>query len=174
MTSQSKLLLLVGDHFIVVTDVQSTCLVRYDEPRTLETRAITVTDISKKPSFTSKHTHCITAILSHIKYAITIDTQTIWTIQPTSSFSLTVNDGQQLTLGGELLNSVVATVSYIDHTISIDSYTTWIVELSRLSSFTTKAVRVGEVSIEDLDTIVTTFSDKDFPIVINSYTIWDD
>ena len=38
--------LLIGDHSIVVTDVQSTCLVGYDVLRALKTRAITVTDIS--------------------------------------------------------------------------------------------------------------------------------
>ena len=93
----------------------------------------------------------------------------MWVIQQTASFSLTNDDDQQLTLGGELLNSVVATVSYVDHTISIDSYAMRTFQLSRLSSFGTDAVRVGEVSIEDLDTIVTTICNKDFPIVINSY-----
>ena len=75
------------------------------------------------------HTHSTTIVLSHIKYAISIDTQTMWPwIIQTTSFN--VDDSQQLTLGGELLNSVVVTVSYVDHTTSINSYTTWSVKLS--------------------------------------------
>ena len=39
-------LLMIGEHFFVVADVQSTCLVGYDEPGALETRTITVTYVS--------------------------------------------------------------------------------------------------------------------------------
>ena len=113
------------------------------------------------------HTHSTTIVLSHIKYAISIDTQTMWPwIIQTTSFN--VDDSQQLTLGGELLNSVVVTVSYVDHTTSINSYTTWSVKLSWLSSFATEAVRVGEVSIEDLDMMVTLLGNKNVSIVMNS------
>ena len=125
-----SVLMLVGGHSILVTDVQGAILVRCDEPRRRETRAITTTNISQKLSTSIEHTHCITTTLSHIKYVITVHIHTKRIMQFAFSLSFTINDSRHLTLGGELLNSIVAQFSYIDHPFRINGYSVWTGKLS--------------------------------------------